>query len=297
MPSDREIWRIARTISEAKDPLEDYHDKWNSKTVLSDDTYYQVVGILKKVAAENGCVLDHRKLSIEFIPPGFIIKNIYLDCPDPSHKKKLVKNLADSTGDETIKHTFDDNLRVNLYNALNRVFGDRVREELNLDVTHQFQALPPGSDDEARSETLPMVTVTTPKVDTGVEDDVFGDDDLGDVSPLDLGPEGPEEPAPEEDLPPPGEEEAPGTEIQLPGFEDEGGEPEGGPEDELPPLGGDEEDLVSFESIQRIAHLVDDFEIDDFEADLPAKSRPIPRKASSVRYVAISDLADLIEDL
>lgn len=296
MPSDREIWRIARTIlSEAKDPLDDYHEKWNDKTVLSDDTYYQVIGILKKVAEENGCVLDHRKLAIEFIPPGFIIKNIYLDCPDPNKKKELVQNLAASTGDETIKHTFDDNLRVNLYNALNRVFGDRVREELNLDVTHQFRALPPGSDDEDRSETLPMVTVTTPKVDTGIEDDAFDDEGLEGTSPLDIGPEtqdtagvglGSELGAPPE--------EGPESKIQLPGFEDEDEELEGGPEEELPPMGrGEEEDLVSFESIQQVADLIDDY--DDY--DLPRISKP-SHNPKPVRFGrSIQTIAESIEDL
>lgn len=236
--SDWIIGRIARTLSEDENPLADFHGEWESKSVLSDDTYFQVIRILKDVVENNDCILDHRKLAVEFIPPGFIIKNIWIDCPNPETKRSLVERLAEQTGDESIKHTFDDSLRVNLYTAMSGEFGDRVRDELNLNIAHQFKALPPGSNRSDRSETLPMATIMTPNMETEEEEDLEG---------LDLGME---EPEPEM------------GEVDIPGFESEEGEemaaPElGGPEEELPELGGEEE-LVSFEDINKIANMIDE---------------------------------------
>lgn len=234
--SDWIIGRIARTLTEDENPLADFHNEWESKSVLSDDTYFQVIRILKDVVENNDCILDHRKLAVEFIPPGFIIKDIWIDCPNPETKRSLVERLAEQTGDESIKHTFDNNLRVNLYTAMSGEFGDRVRDELNLNIAHQFKALPPGSDRTDRAEVLPMATIMTPNMETEEEEEM---EDLG------LGME--EEPEPEL------------GEVEIPGFETEDEEmaaPELGAEEELPELSGEEE-LVSFEDIDKIANLIE----------------------------------------
>ncbi len=82
--------KIAQLITEDPDVFEAHSNQWEKNTVLSDENYFEVVAILKDVAKKSGCVLDHTKLKVEFIPPGFIMKNIHLDCPDPSMKKELV---------------------------------------------------------------------------------------------------------------------------------------------------------------------------------------------------------------
>lgn len=230
------INKIANTISEDIDVFEKQEKKWAEKSVLSDDSYYKAIGILKDVCKKNGCVLDHTKFAIEFIPSGFVIKNIYIDCPNPKKKKELVDRLALQSGDESIKHTFNDNLRVNLLNAMNKDFGERIREELNLDVTFQFRALPPGSERAERTEMLPMVTITTPKMKGQAEDKIEGfEEPLDNLPGLDLGFEEPEQEQNQELLKP---------ELEEP---------------ELP-KGPSPEDLITFpsESIKRIADLITD---------------------------------------
>jgi hypothetical protein len=105
-----------------------------------------------------------------------------------------------------------------------------------------------------------MITITTPKVSTEGGEEAFDEFGEGDM-PLPLGEpgEGAKEPMGGPFEAPEGGAEPEGTPIQLPGFEDElGGAPEeGGPEEDLPPRRSEEEELLSFESIQRIADDVD----------------------------------------
>jgi len=150
-------------------------------------------------------------------------------------KKELADRLAEKTGDDTIKHTFDDNLRVNLYNALNNPFAQRVRDELDLDISHHFRAHPPGSE----IQSLPMITVMIPKIELEEEEEELG---LGPEEGLGFGPE--EElvlgSAPEEELP----------ELGL-GMEEEPGM------EELPPLGPGVEDGHQPYLLQGVHGLID----------------------------------------
>jgi hypothetical protein len=272
---------IAKLLTEDPDVFSDYQQKFSENTVLDEDVYGEIVGILKDVAEKNGLILDHSRLKVRFNPAGISIKNIYLDCPDPRTKRDLANRVAEVTGDDNIKHTFNKNLRVNLYNAINREFADRVREELNLEVTHQSLD-PEGSADP--SEVTPMATFTQPAVTAEKPEEEM---DMGE--PMGAEPEGgPEMPAPEGEMDMGmggmgggmggmgmggdlgGLEEPPSGEEALEG--DAGAEePEAGPfgveppaagegeeeAEEAPPLKpGEEEELVSFESISRIANLL-----------------------------------------
>ena len=225
MKNNPHIDIIARLISEDSSMFDDFQDKWESKTVLNDDTYFKVIGILKQTCEDNGCKLDYSRLAVDFIPPGFVIKNIFIDCPNRAKKKELVDALVRTTGDRTLLHTFDDNLRVNLYHALSRQFAEKVRYELDLDITHQFRALPPGSDRSDRAEVMPMCTVTVPKV--SLEDE--------------------EESIPEPEMEMPLEQGQGGDELtDLYAPEDEEALPE--PRD----------DLVSLEDIKKISNFIQD---------------------------------------
>jgi len=255
---DPRIKKIAEFMIEDEDPLSDFHDKWASKTVLGDDTYFKVIGVLKSICKFNGCILDHSKLSVDFIPPGFVIKNVYIDCPDPAKKKELINRLAKQTGDNTIKYKFDENLRVNLYNTMNKEFADKVREELDLDVSHQFMALPPGSKRARRVEVLPMITITTPKVE--VEGEEFPEEMMGPEMPdmgMEMGPEAPM--GVEADLAAPGQLPLPELGPEFGSEEDEEplgpGVPMEPGEEELPPR---EEELITTEDINFIANFIDE---------------------------------------
>ena len=270
---------IARLLTEDPDVFSDYQAKFNEHTVLDEEIYGEIVGILKDVAEKNGLILDHSRLKVKFNPAGISIQNIHLEAPDPRVKRDLINRVAEVTGDDNIKHTFNKNLRVNLYNAINKEFADRVREELNLEVTHQ------ATDPEmARnsSEVLPMATFAQPAVTAEKPEE-----EMDMAGPMGAEPEGgPEAPAPAGDMgmggmgmggmgggmggmgpmgdlegleEPPSPEEGP---EGAAGAED----PEAGPfgveppeeeaEEAPPPKPGEEDDMLSFESIQRIANMI-----------------------------------------
>jgi len=63
------ISQIAGLITEDPDLFNKYQKKWEDKTVLSDDNYFQVVAILKDIVEKNKCILDYERLAVEFIPP------------------------------------------------------------------------------------------------------------------------------------------------------------------------------------------------------------------------------------
>lgn len=247
---------IAQLITEDPDVFTKYQDKFSDHTVLDEEIYGEIVGILKDVAKNNGLVLDHRKLKVKFNPAGITLKNIHLECPDSTVKRDLANRVAEITGDDNIKHTFNKNLRVNLYNAINREFADRVRDELNLEVTHQ--SVDP-NDLSDTSDILPMATFTQPAVRAEKPEE-----ELEPVEPVGGEPEGgpivpPEEiPEPanaEVEVPPSDEstgEATPDIEVSPYGLE----EPEE-PEDEEPaPPPKEGESMLSFEGVQRIANML-----------------------------------------
>ena len=216
---------IARLITEDPDVFSVYQDKFRDHTVLDAEVFGEIVGILQDVAANNGLVLDRSKLKVRFNPAGISIKNIHLDSPDSATKRDLADRIATMTGDDNIKHTFSKNLRVNLYQAISGEFADRVREELNLEVTHQSRD-PQDADDP--SGILPMATFTQPAVTAEAPEEEF---DMGE--PMGAEPEGGPMPmAPEEGMPPMG-----GGGLGGP----MGGEPELPSEDLPPPEGEGEE--------------------------------------------------------
>jgi hypothetical protein len=270
-----DVDRIASVITEDPDIFTKYSDTFNQNTVLDEETYGEIVGILKDVAKQNGLILNHRKLKIRFNPAGLTIKNIDLDCPDAHTKRELAKRVAAITGDDNIKHTFNKNLKVNLYNAINREFSDRVREELNLEVTHQTVE---ANDPLSAPGVLPMATFTQPAVRAEKPEE-----ELEDIAPMGPEPEGgPEVPEPEMGdegmgglggggmgglggLPElPSEEGAEDIEAGPFGVEEpeegaeegEEGELEGGEEEEPAPPPEEGEELLSFESIERIASML-----------------------------------------
>lgn len=268
------INRIANLITEDPDVFTKYHEEFEENTVLDEETYGEIVGILKDVAEENGLVLNHRNLKIKFNPAGMTIKNIDLSCPDAVTKRDLANRVAAITGDNNIKHTFNQNLKVNLYNAINREFADRVREELNLEITHQ--TVDP-DEVEDPSEVLPMATFTQPAVRAEKPEE-----GLEEIEPSGAEPESsPEVPESEEELEgmgggglgglgglggmedlegleePPSDEETEEPEVGPFGLE----EPEGGAEEgeekaepAPPPEEGEEDELISFEEIYKIGN-------------------------------------------
>ncbi len=155
------IKKIAAMLTEDPDIFSDYQEQFRKNTILDEEIYGDIVGILKDVAKNNGLTLDHSTLKIKFNPAGFTIKNIHLDCSDAHAKRKLINRVAEITGDDNIKNTFNKNLRVNFYTAINQEFADRIREELNLEITHQSRDLM-GAEDS--SNVLPMATFTQPAV-------------------------------------------------------------------------------------------------------------------------------------
>ena len=267
------ISKIASMLTEDPDVFSDYEDAFREHSTLDDDVYGDIVRILKDVVEKNGAQLDHSKLSVQFNPAGLTLKNIYIDVVDPSVKRELIDRVAQTTGDDNIKHNFNKNLRINLYNAINREFADRVRTELNLEVSHQ--AMNP-EDSENPSEVLPMATFTQPAVTAEPPEDVGMEEPMGPE------PEGgPEQlaPPPEEGLPgggmglgsggmpplggaPPGAEEnleEPPSPERGPEGEEELEGPEGAPEEPAPPPEeGEEEEMIKFESVQTIADLITD---------------------------------------
>jgi hypothetical protein len=261
------VKRIARLITEDPDVFSVYQDKFRDHTVLDAEVFGEIVGILQDVAANNGLVLDRSKLKVRFNPAGISIKNIYLDSPDSATKRDLAHRIATITGDDNIKHTFSKNLKVNLYQAISGEFADRVREELNLEVTHQSRD--PGDADDP-STILPMATFTQPAVTAEAPEEEF---DMGE--PMGAEPEGGPMPmAPEEGMPPMGggdlggpmggEPELPNEELPPPEGE-EGEEPEAGPFGIEPPEGEEgaeeapppeEEEEPPMEGIERIAQML-----------------------------------------
>lgn len=273
------IKKIAKVLTEDPDIFSNYQEKFRSNTVLDEEIYGEIVGILKDVAQKNGLQLDHRRIKVKFNPAGLTIKNIRLECPDSRTKRELAMRVAEITGDDNIKHTFNKNLRVNLYNAINKEFADRVREELNLEVTHQ--SLDPENAKDP-SEIMPMATFTQPAVTAEKPEEEM---DLAGPTGAEPegGPEVPEEPGAEMGVPGPsmggmplggdlgGDLEAP-EELQNPEEGEEGEvdekdiemgpfgieEPESEGEKAPPPEEGEEEDMISFENIQRVADLLTD---------------------------------------
>ena len=268
-----DIQKIATLITEDPDIFDDYQEKFKEHTTLDAEIFGDIVGILKQVAEENGLILNYDRLKVRFNPAGLTIKNIYLDYTNPSKKRDLIAQVAEVTGDDNIKNNFNENLRNNLYLAINRAFADRVREELNLEVTHQSTEPKEG---ENSSEIMPMVTFTQPAVRAeepeeeieppsgaepeggpegvlpGPEEDMglggMGGGGMGPMGgPMDMGLEGEE--GAEEGL------EGAEPEVGPFGVEEPAEEaPEG--EEEAPPPEEDEE--LSFEGIQRIARMLTD---------------------------------------
>lgn len=231
---------IAVLLTEDPSVMSAYADAWKRESSLELSDYYNVVGLLKQIAEENGCELDIPRLTVKLIPPGFVIKNISLHCPDIKHQRELAKRLSDQLDDQEKRHKFEHNLKANLYQAINKQFGDAVRRELGLEISHQVMDVGPNSKVK-RKDVLPMATVIK----------------------LDKVEEPPEE---EEPLFPPGgelgaeEPPLPGEEEMLPSEEGMEEPPPGGepgpaqPVDELLPP--EEEEPVEFESISRIASLI-----------------------------------------
>ncbi len=163
------IKKIAEMLTEDPDIFSDYQEQFSKNTILDEEIYSDIVSILMDVAKNNSLKLDVKKLTIKFNPAGFTINNIHLQpLIDPTVKKsrkEITKELADRvaeiTGDPNIKNTFHKNLRVNFYTAINQEFADRIREELNLEITHQSRDL---MGDEDSSNVLPMATFTQPAI-------------------------------------------------------------------------------------------------------------------------------------
>jgi hypothetical protein len=275
---------IARLLTEDPDIFSDYQAKFSEHTVLDEEIYGDIVGILKDVAEKNGLILDHTRLKVKFNPAGISIQNIHLEAPDPRVKRDLIARVAEVTGDDNIKHTFNKNLRVNLYNAINKEFADRVREELNLEVTHQSTDPDMATNS---SEVLPMATFAQPAVTAEKPEE-----EMDMAGPMGAEPEGgPEAPAPEgeamgmgmggmggmgglggggmgpmgdlgglEEPPSPeeGPEGGPGMEEPEAGpFGVEPPEEDEGEAEEAPPLKpGEEDEMLSFENVQRIADML-----------------------------------------
>ena len=253
------IKKIAAMLTEDPDIFSDYQEQFRKNTILDEEIYGDIVGILKDVAENNGLTLDPSTLKIKFNPAGFTIKNIHLDCSDAHAKRILINRVAEITGDDNIKNTFNKNLRVNFYTAINKEFANRVREELNLEITHQSNDLL-GAEDS--SNVLPMATFTQPAVTAEKPEETMVEPELA------------QEPAPElEPAPAPeGEEEieAGPYGLEAPGGKAPEGEeeaPEEAPEapeetpiegEEEAPAEGEEEDMIEFESIKRIAAVLTD---------------------------------------
>lgn len=213
-----------------------YSDAWKRESCLELSDYYNVVGLLKKVAEDNGCELDIKRLTVKLIPPGFIIKNVSLHCPDIQQQRDLAQRLSKQLEDQEIRHKFEHELKVNLYQAMNKEFGNAVRGELGLEVSHQKIDVGPNSKIK-RKDILPMITVV--KIDKVEEPPEEEEDALPDMGELGVDDENlglPEEPAPDDgegldDLePPPGGEPGPAQ-----------------PEEDLMP----QEEEIEFESISR----------------------------------------------
>lgn len=221
------IHKIASLITEDPDVFSPYQKAWKKGSALDLADYHKVVGALKEVARRNDCELDESRLTVELIPPGFIIKNIFLDCGDPRKKLQLAQRLADASGDDDIRHSFDENLRINLYNAINKEFAELVRDQFNLEVTHQAMDVGPDSEID-RAEILPMCTIIAPSASVRPDESEL---------PPDLG-------APESDLglppPPPGTPESGELTEPFPG------------EGETPA----EKEMIEFEHVGRIANMI-----------------------------------------
>jgi hypothetical protein len=268
-----DIQKIATLITEDPDIFANYQEKFKEHTTLDAEIFGDIVGILKQVAEENGLILNYDRLKVRFNPAGLTIKNIYLVADNPSKKRDLIAKVAEVTGDDNIKNNFNENLRNNLYLAINREFADRVREELNLEVTHQSTEPEEG---ENSSEIMPMVTFTQPAVRAeepekeieppsgaepeggpegvppGPEEDMglggMGGGGMGPMGgPMDMGLEGEE--GAEEGL------EGAEPEVGPFGIEEPAEEAPEGEEEEAP---SEEDEEIAFEGIQRIARMLTD---------------------------------------
>jgi hypothetical protein len=224
---------IVEKSSEITKIFKSYKNAWKRGSILSLSDFHKVAGALKKIAAKNGCRLDDSRLTVMLIPSGFVMKNIYIECRDVEVLQKLAVRLADQSGDPQMKHKFDKNLRVNLYNTINKDFANLVREKYNLEVTHQMMDIGPSSKVD-RKDVLPMATITVPKVDVEPEEKVEeeplpeppgplggGETPEGGLGPEGaLGPPGPpggmeSPPGPPGMEPPPEEGEIPPEEIEV----------------------------------------------------------------------------------
>ena len=273
--------RIARLITEDPDILSErenvfskYQDKFRDHTVLDAEVFGEIVGILQDVAEMNGLTLDRSRLKVRFNPSGITIKNIILDSPDSVTKRELAHRMADITGDDNIKHTFSKNLKVNLYQAISGEFADRVREELNLEVTHQSRD--PG-DARDPSKILPMATFTQPAVTAEKPEEEFAE-------PMGAEPEGGPMPmAPEE---------------ELGGLGGGMGGPMGGlpelpsEEGELPEEGAEEEPEVGDFGLEPPA------EGEETEGEAEEEEEPAPAVEESIRRIAamLTEDPDIIEE-
>lgn len=244
------VRKIASLITEDPDVFSTYRKAWKKGSALNLSDYHKVVGALKEIARRNECELDESKLTVQLIPPGFVIKNIHLDCGNPKKKLELSQRLADASGDDDIRHTFDENLRINLYNAISAQFANMVRDQFNLEVTHQALDVGPDSDID-RAEILPMCTVIAPSVSVRPEEPIAPMGDMGADLGMDAGLGGP---ADDMDLPPEFNALADGAgDFGL----DEPDEPVLGaePADAGQPAPEDEE-MLEFEFIDRIADMI-----------------------------------------
>ena len=88
------IKKIAKILTEDPDIFSNYQEKFRANTVLDEEIYGEIVGILKDVAKKNGLQLDHRKIKVKFNPSGLTIKNNYLECPDSLTKREIAMSFA-----------------------------------------------------------------------------------------------------------------------------------------------------------------------------------------------------------
>jgi hypothetical protein len=254
------IARIAQLLTEDPDSilksLNADDKRWDEETVASKENSIEAVKILAKVASDNGCILDQDKITTKLKDDGFTLRNVIIRCEDPAAKQELKQRLADTTGDESILNSFDKNLHASLYQAINAEFADRLKEEAGLEVSHVKHE---DEDDEDTSGDHVDIPIVVPAIRAKPPEEA--PEDLG----MEGGPPPPEEPleapgAPPEPLGAPPEEGMPAPPPGPP-MGPEGAEPEMGefgvepPEEELGPPDEDEA-MINFEQVQRIADLL-----------------------------------------
>jgi hypothetical protein len=247
------IAKIARLLTEDPDKIQQsldaYQDRWAKQSGMSPLDYNRAISILKQVAKDNGCILDENGLApVELTPGVFSVKGIKLQCNDPADREKLKQRIADTTGDTNINYSFNKKPHTSAYLAINAEFADRL-EEAGMEVSHNAHK-DPTKDDHVDISLMKMpIRAKQPEEapeDPGMEGPPPPE------APLE-GPEAAPEPL---GAPPPegGMPEMPPGPEPLPDMGEFGVEPpeEGG---EMPPP-EEEEAMINFEQVQRIADLL-----------------------------------------